>query len=81
MDTWLIILISIIVIPCLVLGTRLAIECDKDAGPKYNNITKRVLMFFWCIIMGTLFFMFLGINKNARTKFIANIKNKSNKQA
>lgn len=75
MNMWLVILISVVVIPFLVLGTRLAIECDKDSGPKYNNIIKRFLMFFWCIIMGTLFFMFIGINKRARTKVMNNIKN------
>ena len=75
MNTWLIILISVIILPCLILGTRLAIECDKDTGLKYNNIIKRGLMFFWCIIMGTLFFMLLGIDINARTKVINNIKN------
>ena len=68
MNTWLIILISVIILSCLILGTRLAIECDKDVSLKYNNIIKRFLMFFWCIIMGTLFFMFLGIDKNARIK-------------
>ena len=66
----------IALLPFIILGTMYAIECDKTSGPKYNNTLKRILMFFWCIIAGTIAFLFLTINKNARQKVMNNLKKK-----